>query len=124
MKKEFPFKDATYDIIGCAIDVHKKLGFGFLEKIYENALMVLFRRRGIDAKQQEAIDVYFEGEVIGTYFADIVVNDSIILELKAVEHTNGAHKAQLLNYLKAARKKVGLLLNFGKQRLEYERFIL
>ena len=84
-EKEILYKELSYKIIGLAIEVHNKLGYGFLEKVYENAMMILFRREGMQAKQQAAITIYFEGEVVGDYSADIIVEDRIILELKAVE---------------------------------------
>ena len=94
--------------------VNSKLGYGFLEKVYENALMVLLRRKGIKARQQAPISVYFEGEVVGEYFADILVDGKIILELKA----------QALNYLKATGLRLAIIVNFGKEELEYKRLVL
>ena len=117
------YKDLSYKIIGLAMEVHSKLGYGFLEKVYENAMMVLLRREGIHAKQQAPITVYFDGEVVGDYYADILVEDNIILELKAIERITDAHRAQTLNYLKATGLRLAILLNFGKQKLEYERFV-
>ena len=95
------YKDLSYQIIGLAMEVHRKLGYGFLEKVYENSLMILFRREGIRSEQQYPIKVYFEGEVVGNYVADILIEDKIIIELKCVEKINNIHKAQALNYLKA-----------------------
>ena len=122
--KEFLYRDLAYKLVGLAMEAHRKLGHGFLEKIYENALMVLFRREGIIAEQQAKIQVFFEGEVIGDYVADILVEGCIIIELKAQDKITDAHRAQILNYLKATGIKVGYLLNFGKRSLEYERFVL
>jgi len=118
------FKDLSYKIIGLAMQAHKELGHGFLEKVYENALMVLFRREGIKAAQQAPVIVLFLGEVVGEYYADILVEDSIILELKSAEKIIDGHKAQALNYLKATGKQLAIILNFGKERLEYERIAL
>jgi GxxExxY protein len=123
-EKEILYKDLSYKIIGLAIEVYNKLGYGFLEKIYENALMILFRQKGIKAKQQAPITVYFEGEIVGEYFADILVEDSIILELKVMEKVIDVHKAQTLNYLKATGLRLAIILNFGKKKLEYERIVL
>ncbi|MBU1614685.1 GxxExxY protein [bacterium] len=120
-EKRILYKELSYKIIGLAMEVHSKLGYGFLEKVYENAMMVLFRREGIKAKQQAPITVYFEGEVVGEYCADILVEDKIILELKAVEKIVNAHISQTLNYLKATGLELAILLNFGKEKLEYER---
>jgi GxxExxY protein len=122
-KEKILYKDTSYKIVGLAMEVHSKLGYGFLEKVYENAMMVLFRRESISAKQQAPITVYFDGEIVGDYYADILVEDKIILELKAIEKITDAHRAQTLNYLKATGLRLAILLNFGKQKLEYERFV-
>jgi len=115
------FKDVSYKIIGLAMQVHRELGPGFLEKVYENAMMVLFRREGIEAVQQMPIMVSFLGAYIGEYYADILVEGKIILELKAVEKFTDTHKAQALNYLKATGMKLAIMINFGKESLEFER---
>lgn len=122
-EKEIVYKDLSFKIIGLAMEVHNELGSGFLEEVYENALMVLFRREGIPAKQQLPITVYFKEEVVGEYTADIMVENKIILELKAVDRIIDAHRAQILHYLKATRYKLAILINFGKEKLESERFI-
>ena len=116
-------KDLSYKIIGLAMEVHTKLGYGFLEKVYENAMMVLLRREGIHAKQQAPITVYFDGKVVGDYYADILVEDKIILELKAIEKITDVHRAQTLNYLKATGLHLAILLNLGRERLKYERLV-
>ena len=118
------YKDLSYKIVGLAMEVHNELGPGFLEKVYENALMVLFRENGIRASQQFPISVTFHGQIVGDYFADILVEDSVILELKSQDRISEIHKAQTLNYLKATQFKLALLINFGKHRLEYERLVL
>ena len=115
------YKELSYNIIGLAMRVHRELGSGFLEKVYENSMMVLFKRRNISAIKQAPIDVYFENEIVGHYVADILVGDKIILELKSVEKINNAHRAQALNYLKATGKRLAIILNFAKEKLEYER---
>ena len=104
------------------MEVHSKLDYGFLEKVYENAMIVLFRREGIHAKQQAPITVCFDGEVVGNYYADILVEDKIIL-VKAIERIADAHRTQSLNYLKVTGLRLAILLNFGKERLQYERFV-
>lgn len=124
MEDKILYKDLSYKIIGLAIQVRKELGFGFLEKVYENALMVLLLENGIKAEQQVPIKVYFHGKVVGDYIADILVEDSIILELKAQEKIIAAHKAQTLNYLKATGLKLAIIFNFGKDRMEHERLVL
>ena len=120
---EILYKDLSYKIVGLAMRVHSKLGYGFLEKVYENALMVLFRREGIEAKQQAPIIVYFEEEVIGNYYADILVEDKVILEIKSVENIIDAHIAQTLNYLKATGLRLAIILNFSKEKLKYKRIV-
>ena len=90
---DFIHKELTYKIIGCAMKVHRELGYGFLEKVYENALMVLLEKEGIIARQQYPISVYFVNKVIGEYFADILVEDKVLIELKAIERTANTHYA-------------------------------
>lgn len=118
------YKDLTYKIIGLAMEVHNELGYGFLEKVYENAMKVQFSKSNIKADFQVQFKVNFKGEVIGEFYPDIIVDDKVILELKAVEKINDIHKAQILNYLKVTKLKLGLILNFSKEKLEYERIIL
>ncbi len=123
-EEQFIHKDLTYKIIGCAMKVHTELGYGFLEKVYENALMLLIAKEDIKAKQQYATPVFFQGKMVGDYTADIFIEDGIIIEIKTVEKMISVHQAQLLNYLKATNTKLGLLLNFGPRKLEYDRLIL
>ena len=115
MKEEYLHQDLTSEIIGCFYDVYNKLGFGFLEKVYENALKHLLEQKGFDVQKQKAIKVYFDNVIVGEYFADLIVNDTVILELKAAESLREEHNLQLINYLKATNIEVGLLLNFGKK---------
>lgn len=93
--------------------VYASLGYGFLEKVYENAMAFELRQQGLSAKQQHKIDVFYSGIIMGEYFADLVVNDKVIVELKAVPRLTKQHEAQILNYLRATKYEVGLLLNFG-----------
>ena len=122
-QEDFLYKDLTFKIIGIAMEVHRELGFGFLEKVYENALMIAFRLAGIKVVQQAAIKVYYRGEIVGEYVADILVEDKVILELKSQDKITDVHRAQTLNYLKATNLKVALILNFGKRSLEHERLV-
>ena len=122
--QELILKDVTFQIIAAVIEVHKILGFGFLENVYEKALLKELILRGLKAENQKEIRVTYKGEEVGSYFADIVVNDKIILELKSVEHLINIHKAQLLNYLKATELRLGFLINFGKEKAEYKRMVL
>jgi len=123
-KKEIIYRELSYEIIGLAMEVHSKLGYGFMEKVYENALMFLFKREGIYAKQQLPIKVYFEGEIVGDYIADILVDEKIILEIKALEGIMDINRSQALNYLKATNLRLAIILNFGKKRFQYERLVL
>ena len=118
------YKDLSYKIIELALEVHNELGCGFLERVYENALMMLLDREKIPARQQAPADVYFRDKVVGQYFADILVDNKLILELKTVDVIANIHTAQVLNYLRATGLKLGLILNFGKPRFEYKRLVL
>jgi GxxExxY protein len=110
---EFQHKELTKGIIGAFYDVYNSLGYGFLEKVYENALAIELRQRGFQVEQQQSIRVLYRGQIVGDYFADLVVNDLVIVELKAIKKVTDKEQAQLLNYLKATPHEVGLLLNFG-----------
>ena len=117
-------KELSDKIIGCAFEVYNTLGNCFLEKVYENALMFEFEINGIDAVNQAPLEVYYKEKLVGNYYADILVQDKIILELKVTNHLENIHKAQLLNYLQASKIKVGYLLNFGHlERLEFQRLV-
>ncbi len=118
------YKDLSYKVVGLAMQIHTELGPGFLEKVYENALMILFEENGIAAQAQMPIKVTFHNRIIGDYIADIEVENSIIVELKAQNIIADIHKAQTLNYLKATNYRLALLINFGKYRLESHRVIL
>ena len=111
--KDYKYKDLTEQIIKVFYKVYNTLGYGFLEKIYENAMMIEFRKAGIYAEAQLPIKVLYDEEVVGEHAADIVVDNKVILELKAAKKLAEDHHAQLLNYLKATDIEVGLLLNFG-----------
>jgi GxxExxY protein len=102
-------------ILGAFYDVYNELGHGFLEKVYEKVMVIELEERGLSVQPQAPIEVLYRGLVIGEYYADILVNDCIIVELKAVEMLLPEHHAQLLNYLKATRIEVGLLFNFGSK---------
>jgi GxxExxY protein len=107
------YKTLTAAIISLFYKVYNRLGYGFLEKVYENAMMYEFKKAEIAAVSQSPIKVLYEEEILGEYFADILVDDKVIIEIKAAKSLTPDHKAQLLNYLKATDKEVGLLLNFG-----------
>jgi GxxExxY protein len=105
--------DVTEKIIGCAYTVHNKLGPGFIEKVYENALRIELEKLGLRVNQQEPINVTYDGQVVGEYFADLWVNDRVVIELKAAQMLVKQHEVQLVNYLTATNIDCGLLLNFG-----------
>ncbi len=117
------YSDITDKIISCAYEVYNQLGFGFSEKVYENAMMIKLEQKGLRALQQAPINVFFDGRLVGEYFADILVDDKIIIELKSVATLSKAHEVQLVNYLKATGLKVGLLINFG-EKLNFKRRIM
>jgi len=113
--------EITEKILGAAFEVHKKLGFGFLEKVYQNAMIIELKKRDLKVESEKAITVYYDEDIVGIYEADLVVGDKIIVELKAVEELNKKFEVQLVNYLTATGLDVGLLLNFGKEGLQYKR---
>lgn len=115
MNTNYKHSDLTDKIIRAFYNVYNKLGYGFLEKVYENAMMIELPKFGLDCKNQYQIKVYYDDKSIGDYFADILVNNSVIIELKAAENLCEEHEAQLVNYLKANNIEVGILLNFGKE---------
>ena len=114
--------EVTDLILKAFYHVYNTLGYGFLEKVYENALKLTLKKWGLSVSQQQPIKVYFEGEEIGEYFADLIVVEKVIIELKAADSICPAHESQLLNYLKATDIEVGLLLNFGP-KAEFRRKI-
>jgi GxxExxY protein len=114
LSKSLKYTDLTEQIISCAYEVHRVLGSGFLEKVYENALVEELLRRGLLAEPQKGIVVRYKGTVVGDYVADIIVENVIIIELKALEKLHDIHEIQLKNYLKATGVEIGLLINFGK----------
>jgi len=116
--------ELTYVIRGAIFEVNRVLGEGFLEKVYENALLIELRERGLKVEAQFPIKVIYKGSEVGEYFADIVVENQVILELKAIESLQKIHEAQLLNYLKATGYKIGFLVNFKHPKAEIKRFVL
>jgi GxxExxY protein len=115
------YKELTEKIIGCAYAVYNKMGFGYLESVYEKCLLIELKRAALAVEAQKPIKVQYDGEVVGDFIADIVVNDTVIVELKSIRRIVKAHEAQLVNYLVATGKPVGLLLNFGEQMVEVKR---
>jgi GxxExxY protein len=119
---ELKHEQITKSVIGCAFEVINELGAGFLESVYEKALLLTLRRKGLSAVSQYPVKVMFRGECVGDFYADIFVEEKVIVELKAVKTIAPEHEAQVINYLKATGIEVGLLINFGNPKLEYNRF--
>lgn len=112
----------TKSVIGCAFEVINELGAGFLESVYEKALFLALRQKGLSAISQYPAKVIFRGECVGDFYADIFVEEKVVVELKAVKAIAPEHQAQVINYLNATGVEVGLLINFGNPKLEYKRF--
>ena len=114
MNENYKHTDVTDKIIKAFYTVYNKLGYGFLEKVYENSMMIELGKMGLNVQKQTPIKVFYEGKDVGNYFADLIVEDKVIVELKAEGGIIEEHEAQLTNYLKATEIEVGLLLSFGK----------
>jgi GxxExxY protein len=114
-------KELTEKIIGCAYRVYNTMGYGFLESVYEKCLVLELRKAGLRAESQHPIRVSYDGEVVGEFVAHIVVRDTVIVELKSVRRLMSAHEVQLVNYLVATGKPVGVILNFGGRKVEVKR---
>jgi GxxExxY protein len=122
---KIPFiNQITEKIIGCSYIVSNTLGCGFLEKVYENALAHELRKLGLKVLQQHAIKVFYDGVIVGEYVADLFVEDCVIVEIKALKGLDESQISQCLNYLKATKVKIGLLINFGRPRVEIKRVAL
>ena len=115
------YEELTKNIIGCTFRVYNKMGFGFLESVYEKCLLIELRKVGITFKAQHPIRVYYDNKEVGEYFADVFVESCVIVELKSVKRVVKAHEIQLVNYLTATKKDVGLLINFGEKKVEIKR---
>ncbi len=115
------YSELTEKIIGCAYRVYNKMGFGFLESVYEKCLLIELKKAGLKAEAQLPVTVYYDDEVVGEFVADVMVENVIILELKSVLRVVKAHEVQLVNYLTATRRDVGLIINFGEKQVEIKR---
>jgi len=123
-ENNYPNKDETYKIIGCAMEVHSELGPGFLEAVYQEALSIVFNEKQIPFEQEKLLKILFRGKILKKkYSADFYCYNKIIVELKAANKLNNNDLSQILNYLKATNQNIGLLINFGAERLEYRRVI-
>jgi len=121
---ELIYKNEVYQIIGAAMEVHKELGCGFLEAVYQEALELEFMFRKIPYQREKKLNIFYKGILLNKYYeADFICFDKVIVELKALSGLTSDHEAQLLNYLKTTNLKVGLLINFGRQSLEYKRMV-
>jgi len=114
-------RELTEKIIGCAYRVYNQMGYGFLESVYEKCLLIELRKAGLSAVSQKPITVFYDNKVVGEFVADIIVEDTIILELKSVRQIIQAHEVQMVNYLVATEKAVGLIINFGERKVEIKR---
>jgi len=118
------FKEEVFQIVGCAMEVLNTLGHGLLEKPYENALVVELGLRGIPYKQQPRFDVIYKGVKVGDYIPDLIVFDKVVVDAKTIDRITDIERGQILNYLKITKLQVGLILNFKKPKLEWERLVL
>jgi len=122
---KYLFKEETYQIIGCCMEVHSELGCGFLEAVYQEALAIVFDEKKLPYVREKVLDIEFRGRILKKkYVADFICYDKVIVEVKATESLTDIDLAQALNYLKATGKKIGLLVNFGTTKLQYKRVIL
>lgn len=121
MTKQTQEYDLAGKVIGCAMTVHRELGHGFNEKVYKQALAIELAEHNISAEVEKQIKVFYKGHQVGEYYADTLVNNSLVLELKAVQELSDAHEAQLVNYLTATNLEEGLLVNFGSPSLQFKK---
>ena len=126
MSEGLLFKEEVYDVVGCAMTVYNELKAGYLEAVYQDALEIVMRKKGIEFESQKPVVIYFQGEPLKKkYYADLIADDKILIELKAKKKLESEDEAQLLNYLRGTQMKVGLLMNFGNTRkLEWRRYLL
>ncbi len=115
MTNEYLHSDLTKVILRAFYNVYNKLGYGFLESVYQNAMLLELKKLGLSCEKEKAVKVYYDNEIVGSFFADIIVEAKVIIELKAVSKIVAKHEVQLVNYLKGTSLKVGLLLNFGHE---------
>jgi len=118
------YKDLTEKIIKAAYKIHNVLGTGYLEVIYQNAMLIELKSQGFDCDIEKLVEIFYQNQKIGEHRLDLVVNNKVIVELKSVNEFHSFHQAQVISYLKATGMRVALLINFGKEKIEYKRFIL
>ena len=115
------YEELTYRIIGCAHKVYNKLGFGFLESVYKNAMLIELKEADLKSEAEKPLKVFYDDQIVGDYFIDLYIENSIVVELKSVENLSKQHEAQLVNYLNGIKKDIGLLINFGQSGVEVKR---
>lgn len=123
IEQDYIYKDLTEKIIGAAIEVHNTLHRGFLESVYEEALAIELNLQNIPFEKQKPVDVFYKGKVAKQFFCDLIVDEKVLVELKAIKKLSETENAQVLNYLKATGLSLGLLINFGAPSLEFKRII-
>jgi GxxExxY protein len=122
--RDYSLDPVTRELIGAAFEVHKVLGYGFLERVYQRAMQVELTRRGIKVELEPPLQVHYKGVIVGDYAADLLVVDQIIVELKTDPEYQSAHEAQLLNELKGTRIRLSYLINFGRTKVEFKRMVM
>ena len=120
--EKYPYRDITEKIIRCCYNVYDELGSGFLESVYEKSLLKELEDNGLNCESQKSINVYFRNTLVGEFRADLIVEEKVLVEIKSISALQKIHKAQLMNYLKATKIQIGLLINFG-EKLEFKRTI-
>ena len=120
-EKELPYSELTHAILGCCFEVMRELGPGFLEKVYRNALFIAMGQKGLQVEVEKSYEVIFKGKIVGQYYADLVVNQTVIVELKCCDKLTSEHQAQVFNYLQVSSQPIGLLVNFKHRKLEWKR---
>ena len=115
------FEEITHKIIGAAYQVYKQLGFGFLESVYHNAMLIELAKYDLKVESEKSLNVFYDGQVIGDFYIDLLVENTVVVELKAVQNLVKEHEVQLVNYLNGLKKEIGLLINFGHSGVEVKR---
>ena len=115
------YEEITHKIIGAAYQVFNKLGFGFLESVYKKAMLIELSKDDLKVEPEKALKVYYDNDIVGDFYLDLLINDTIIVELKSVENLTKAHEVQLVNYLNGMKKEIGLLINFGPSGVDVKR---
>ena len=115
------YEELTHKVIGCAYTVYNELGFGFLESVYCKAMLIELAKNDLKAETEKPLKVYYDDQVVGDFFVDLFIEDTVVVELKAVEHLAKQHEIQLVNYLNGIKKEIGLLINFGPSGVDVKR---